>query len=88
MYVTVTKKPLTPHRAVPPGQIKSSLAAARALPMDVDSPRTREARLLVRQVLAALTLREESSLRVEMQVYDRQLEMEQMRARMRGGGAS
>ena len=56
--------------------------------MDVDSPRTREARLLVRQVLAALTLREESSLRVEMQVYDRQLEMEQMRARMRGGGAS
>ena len=42
----------------------------------------------IRDVLAALKLREDSSLRVEMQVYDRQLEMEQMRARMRGVAAA
>ena len=39
----------------------------------------------IRQVLAALQLRDESSLRVEMQLYDRRLEREQMRARLRGG---
>ena len=39
----------------------------------------------VRQVLAALTLRDKSSLRIEMAGLDRKLQVEQMRERMRGG---
>lgn len=39
----------------------------------------------IRQVIAALQLRSESDLRLEMQVYDRQLQMEQLRSKLRGG---
>ena len=38
----------------------------------------------VRQVLAALKLRDKSSLRIEMHKFDRKLQMDEMRTRMRG----